>query len=464
MRMIEKLMPVAYRLMLVAALTVVLGSNANVWAEGGDVAKLVALLSIPLIGLRFFRAWPLWKKIVLALIAGLIAGMIFGDAADAITPIGAFFLRLVSMLIVPMVFSTVIVGAASAGDVHRLGRLGRKTVLLYLLTTTLSLAIGISLAFLLQPGVGVELQPDAPAPFAETPSMVDAALRCIPENIIAAFAEGNILQILTAAILFGFSLSLAGFKAKPIEKFFEAFSEVMFKMTTLVLQAAPYAVFALIASAAGKYGLDVLLPLVKLIVVIYLAYLLHAAVVYGVLLNFWGRTSPTRFFKGMFEAVTVAFSSSSTSATLPITMHCAQEHLGVSRNVASFVLPFGANINLDGTTLYHGVCALFVAQVYGIDLTFEQYAAIILTALFASIGTAGVPGAGLMTLPLILQQARLPLEGIALVAGIDRILDMARSSINVMGDACISVVVAQSEGELIPPQASEHLAEIPPRP
>ena len=145
-------------------------------------------------------------------------------------------------------------------------------------------------------------------------------------------------------------------------------------------------------------------------------------------------------------------------------MHCAQEHLGVSRNVASFVLPFGANINLDGTTLYHGVCALFVAQVYGIDLTFEQYAAIILTALFASIGTAGVPGAGLMTLPLILRQARLPLEGIALVAGIDRILDMARSSINVMGDACVSVVVAESEGELIPPQASEHLAEIPPRP
>ena len=448
----KHLVPVLYRLLLIVVLTFVIGSTEKVMRDAGEMTKIAVLLAIPFLGFLSCRNAILWKRIVIGLVAGLFAGMIFGEAATMIKPVGTLFLRLVSMLIVPLVFSTVIIGAASAGNVQRLGRLGRKTVLLYLLTTTLSLLIGVSLAYMLQPGVGVELQPDAQAAPTETPPLVDTLLNVVPTNIIAAFAEGNILQILIVAILFGVSLSLAGFKGKPVEKFFEAFAEIMFKMTSLVLDFAPYAVFALLASVSGQYGLDVLLPLFKLIAVMYLGYLMQALVVYGTLLHIWGHLSLSRFFKGIFEAVTVAFSTSSSSATLPITMHCAEEHLGVSRNVTSFVLPFGANINLDGTTLYHGVCALFVAQVYGIELNVEQYAAIILTALFASIGTAGIPGAGLMTLPIILHQARLPIEGIALIAGVDRILDMARSTINVLGDTCVSVVVAESEGEMAAPE------------
>jgi Na+/H+-dicarboxylate symporter len=250
----------------------------------------------------------------------------------------------------------------------------------------------------------------------------------------------------------GVSISLAGEKARSVLSFFDALAEVMFKMTGIIMDFAPYGVYALIVAVAGEFGLDVLLPLGKVILLVYVGCLLHAVLVYGSLVRIWGGLNPVRFFKGIMDAMMVAFTTTSSSATLPVTMRCAEKNLGVSRDVASFVLPLGATINMDGTALYQGVCAIFVAQVYGIDLSAGQFIMIIITSTLASIGTAGVPGAGLIMLTLVLQQVGLPLEGIALIAGVDRLLDMARTCINVTGDSCVAALVAKSEGELDPPE------------
>jgi Na+/H+-dicarboxylate symporter len=376
---------------------------------------------------------------------------VFGEAAAAIKPVGTLFIRLIRMLIIPLVFSTLAVGASSAGDIQRLGRIGGKTIGLYLITTAIAITIGLALGIIFQPGLGIELQADLTAQSREAPGLVDTLLNIIPQNPIAALAEGQILQIIAFALFTGICISLAGIRAKPVVKFFDAFSEVMFTMTGLIMDFAPYGVFALIAAVAGQYGLEVLLPLAKVIVLVYIGCIIHAFMVYGTMVRVWARLNPIRFFKGIFDAMVVAFTTTSSSATLPVTMRCAQENLGVSKDVASFVLPLGATVNMDGTALYQGVCALFVAQVYGITLSPGQYLTIILTATLASIGTAGVPGAGLIMLTLVLQQVGLPLEGVALIAGVDRILDMARTCINVTGDSCVAAVVAESEHELNPP-------------
>lgn len=446
---------IVYRLILVVALTLVIAAGVGAFAQGEidvtQLGKIFVMLVIPFVGFLFIRELTLWQKIFIALIAGLIVGMIAGEAAVAIKPVGSLFINLIKMLIVPLVFSTLVVGAASTGDIQRLGRIGGKTIGLYLITTAVAITIGLALATVFQPGSGVTLQADLVAKSGEAPGLTDTLLNIIPTNPIAALAEGKILQVIAFALFTGICISLAGSRAKPVLKFFDAFSEVMFKMTGIIMDYAPYGVFALIAAVAGQYGLDVLLPLARVIILVYVGCIIHAFVVYGTLVKIWARLNPIRFFKGIFDAMMVAFTTTSSSATLPVTMRCAQENLGVSNDVASFVLPLGATINMDGTALYQGVCALFVAQVYGIDLGPAQYITIIITATLASIGTAGVPGAGLIMLTLVLQQVGLPLEGVALIAGVDRILDMARTSINVTGDSCVAAVVAQTENELNPP-------------
>ena len=294
-------------------------------------------------------------------------------------------------------------------------------------------------------GLGADLSGfQVPTP----PKTAEVIIGLFPRNPVAAMASANMLQIIVFALFLGISAVFAGEKGKPLINFMDSLADAMYKMTGLVMKLAPYGVFALIAATVARYGVSVLAPFGKVIFAVYLGCIIHAALVYSGLLTVWARVSPIRFFDGVKEATLTAFVTRSSSATLPITMRVTQENIGVSEKISSFVLPLGATINMDGTALYQGVCALFVAQAFGIELSIGAQLGILLTATLASIGTAGVPGAGLIMLTLVLTQAGLPVEGVALIAGIDAVLDMARTAINVTGDAAVATIVAKTEGEL----------------
>lgn len=396
-------------------------------------------------------AWsriPLWQKIVGGLILGLITGVVVGDAAQSLKPIGTLFINLIKMLIVPLVFVTLVTGIVSMDNIRKMGRIGLKTFFLYLLTTAVAITIGLGLGTILQPGAGVDLGGATAVAAKEAPSLVNTLLNIVTKNPFASLANGNILQVIFFAIILGVSISLIGEKGDPLKKIFISFSEVMYKMTAIIMELAPFGVFALMAWVSASYGLDVLISLGKIIFAVYLGAVLHMAITYAGGIALFAKLNPIRYFRGIVTAQTVAFTTTSSSATLPVTTQNVTENLGVSKPIASFVLPLGATINMDGTALYQGVAALFVAQAFGITLGFDQYITIILTATLASIGTAGVPGAGLIMLSLVLMSVGLPMEGVAIIAGIDRILDMARTSVNVTGDAMVSVLIAKGENEI----------------
>ncbi|MDO5101786.1 MAG: dicarboxylate/amino acid:cation symporter [Lautropia sp.] len=401
----------------------------------------------------FWTSLPLWQQIFIALAVGLVLGMGLnlagqGDVVMHIKPLGDLFIRGIKMLIVPLIFVSLVTGVASLKDLSTMGRLSMKTLLIYLATTAVAISIGLVLAILFRPGDGIDLAAAKAVEPKAAPTMVELLLGLVPTNPVEAFATANVLQIIVFAILFGAAIVLCGEKAAPVKRFFDSLAEVMYKLTAIVISFAPYGVFALMTWVAGSYGMDVLAPLAKVIVLAYVGSLLHALLVYGGLIRFVSKLNPVRYFQGSIEPVMVAFTSTSSSGTLPVTMMSAEKNLGVSRGVSSFVLPLGATINMDGTALYQGVCVMFIAQAYGVDLSTGQYLTIVMTATLASIGTAGVPGAGLIMLSLVLASVGLPLEGVAIIAGIDRILDMARTALNVAGDCAVSVVVAKSEGEL----------------
>lgn len=398
----------------------------------------------------FWTSLKLWQKIIIALILGVIVGGILGPTAEYIKPIGSLFINLIKMLIVPLIFSSLVVGICSMDDIKKMGRIGAKSFGIYLLTTAIAITIGLAVGTILQPGAGLNMQMPAELTVAkEAPSFIQTLLNMVPKNPVAAMSSGAVLQIIVFALMLGVAINLAGEKGKPVAVLFESFAEIMYKMTHMVMAFAPYGVFALMAWVAGKYGLEVLLPLATVIIGVYLGCILHVLLTLtggGIMLL--GRLNPVRYWRGIIDAQAVAFTTTSSSGTLPVTMECARTNLGVSRPISSFVLPLGATINMDGTALYQGVAALFVAQAFGIDLSTGQYITIILTSTLASIGSAGVPGAGLIMLSLVLTSVGLPLEGLAVIAGIDRILDMARTTVNVTGDLMVSVLVAKSEGEL----------------
>jgi len=394
------------------------------------------------------KKMKLWAKILIGLVAGLVAGIVLGPTAGYIKPVGTLFINAIKMLIVPLIFSSLVVGVISMKDPKKMGRIGLKTLALYLGSTAIAVTIGLTLGTFLHPGAGLNFEAVEQAAPQEAPSVVDTLVGLVPSNPIGAFASGSVLQIIVFSIFFGLAINLAGEKATPVAKFFEAFAEVMYKLTAIIMEMAPYGVFALMAWVSGEYGLSVLLPLLRVILGVYVGCLIHSLVTYGGAIALLGRLNPIQFFKGILDAQAVAFTTTSSSGTLPATLECTQKNLGVSRSVSSFVLPLGATINMDGTALYQGICALFVAQAYGVDLTFANYMTIVLTSTLASIGTAGVPGAGLVMLSLVLSSVGLPLEGVAMIAGIDRILDMARTTLNVTGDAMVSVLIAKSENEL----------------
>ena len=400
---------------------------------------------------------PLIWKISMGFIIGIALGFIIGPMAStsAITAnillpgldlIGKIFLSLLKMLIVPLVFSSIIMGAASIGDPKVLGRIGVKTVALYLSTTVVAIVFGLFLGNIIQPGLGLDIT-GASGDVKSGATIVETILNIFPSNPLMALVNGVMLQVIVFALFLGVSATLIGEKGKKFLEFNESLAEIMYKMTAIVMSFAPYGIFALIAVTAAKYGLAVLAPFAKVIFAVYLGCFLQAIVVYSGLVTLFTKKSPLWFFSGVKEAMLAAFVTRSSSGVLPISMANVQKNLGVSEKVSSFVLPLGATINMDGTALYQGVCALFVAQAFGIDLTFQAQIGILITATLASIGTAGVPGAGLIMLSMVLTSAGLPIEGIGLVAGIDAVLDMARTCINVTGDMCVSTVVAKSEGE-----------------
>ena len=390
---------------------------------------------------------PLIWQIGIGFILGIVAGAVFGEKVQIIDPIGKIFLTLLKMLIVPLVFSSLVVGAASIGDPRDLGRIGIKTIFFYLATTAVAITIGLLLGNFLQPGVGMAIGEGVAFKAPEAPSIKNVIMGIFPANPLKAAVDGNMLQIIVFALFLGVSAVLAGEKGKPFINFFDSLAETMYKLTGIVMKIAPYGVFALIAVTVSKYGMSVLAPFAKVILAVYVGCALQIILVYSGLIAVFVKKSPFWFLKGIREAGLTAFVTRSSSATLPITMRNTQENLGISEKVSSFVLPLGATINMDGTALYQGVCALFVAQAYGLSLGMGAQLSIILTATLASIGTAGVPGAGLIMLTLVLTAVGLPLEGVALVAGIDAVLDMARTAVNVIGDSCVATVVASTEGE-----------------
>lgn len=388
-------------------------------------------------------------KILIGLIAGIVVGLSMQNFQNItvvyIKPFGDMFIRLIMMVIVPLVLSSLVVGAASTGDIKKLGRMGGKTIAFYLGTTAIAVTIGVLLSNIFKPGRGLVLPVGAEYAGRQAPPLMDVILNIVPRNPIQAMAEGNMLQIIIFALFLGIAISLVGKKAAAVKSFFEGFAEIMYKITGLVMQVAPYGVFALIVPVVAANGPAVLLPLAKVIAVMYLATVVHALIVYTLVIKGFSKLTLPEFYKGILPAQVIAFSTCSSAATLPATIKCTEENLGVSKSTASFVLPLGATINMDGSAIYQGVAALFVAQVYALDLTLGQQLTIVLTGTLASIGAAGVPGAGLIILTMVLSSVGLPMEGIALIAGIDRVLDMARTTLNITGDATAAVFIDATE-------------------
>jgi Na+/H+-dicarboxylate symporter len=375
--------------------------------------------------------------------------------------VGELFLRGLRFIAVPIVLFSLIVGASSLNDLSKLSRIGGKTIAIYIATTGVAITVGLLLANLIQPGRFVSeetrdglvstygLEAEGKIQAAQAPDIWDTVLNIVPKNPFEAVAAGNMLQVVFAALLVGVCLTLIKKeKATPVIAFFDAMTDVVIKIVNLVLMLAPYAVFALIADKIADLGLDVLkaLAVYSLVVVLGLGVMVFA--IYPIGFRLLARVRYGRFYKAISPAQLLAFSSASSSATLPVTMECCEERLGIKEEVSAFVLPIGATINMDGTALYQGVAAVFIAQLYGLDLGVADQLTIVLTATLASIGTAGVPGVGMIMLVIVLQSVGLPLEGIAVILGVDRILDMCRTVCNITGDAMVCTLVASSENAI----------------
>lgn len=384
-------------------------------------------------------------QIVTAFVLAIIVGVIFGEQAKHVQPLGDLFLRLIKFIIVPLILSTIIVGVTSAGDVKKLGRLGGKTITYYLMTSFIAVSLGILAGYIFSPGTGANVTATEEVATNETESVVQTLLNIIPTNPIESLVNGDMLQIIFFAIFIGIGIIFIGKKGAPVAAFFESFAEIMYRITGIVMIVVPLGIFGLLAPIVGEHGMSVLLPLMKLIVAMLVTCIVHAGIVYSSAVKSFGKINPITFFKGIFPAAAVAFSTSSSAGTLPVTMKNTEENLGVSKETSSFVLPLGATINMDGTAIYQGIAVVFIAQYFDSTLTFAQIATVALIATLASIGTAGVPGAGMIMLTMVLVAVNLPLEGIALIAGVDRILDMMRTSVNIVGDASAAVIVDASE-------------------
>jgi Na+/H+-dicarboxylate symporter len=362
---------------------------------------------------------------------------------------GQIFVRSLQLMVVPLVFVSLVCGAASLSATDSIGRVAGKTVALYLFTTAVAISIALLLATIVQPGAGV-----APASLgtdfqpAEPTSIKDTLVSIIPTNPVGAMAEGKMLQIILFALLLGLALSRSGQAGRRLAGIFDDLNEALMKLITLLIKLAPIGVFCLMAELFATLGWSEITRLLQYFLTVVGALLIHVTLVYPALLMLLGRVSPVRFFGKMREPMLVAFSTASSGATLPVTLRTVEERVGVKNEVASFVVPLGATINMDGTAIMQGVATVFIAQLYGIELGMSQFLIVILTATMASVGTAGVPGVGMIMLVMVLEQVGLPLDGIVFILAVDRLLDMLRTSVNVAGDGMVATVVARSENDL----------------
>ncbi len=363
---------------------------------------------------------------------------------------GAIFISTLKMLVVPLVTFSLICGVCGLGDINKLGRVGLKSFLLFLLTTALAITLAMAVASLVGPGKGFELTADATSSFTapEAPPLGQVIINLVPSNPIAAYAKGNMLQIIFFTIIFGISILMLGERGKPLIDIAERMNDVMMQVVNIVMHVAPYGVFALMARTFSQQGLDLIIPMMSYFATVALVLVLHLTGTLMLVLKLLARVNIFTFLKKMRAAQVFAFSTSSSNATIPVTLSTVENRLGVDNSTASFVVPFGATINMDGTAIMQGVATVFIANVYGIELGLMGYLTVVLMAVLASIGTAGVPGVGLIMLAMVLNQVGLPIEGIALIVGVDRLLDMMRTAVNVTGDAVVTTIVARSENSL----------------
>jgi len=362
--------------------------------------------------------------------------------------VGKMFVNALKMLVVPLVLLSLIGGVTGIGDIRLLGRIGSKSFVLYMLTTAIAIAVAIAVAAGTGIGKGMTIESEAEFTGKEAPAISQVLIDIIPSNPINAMAQGEMLSIIFFAILVGISLLMVGEKAKRLIEGVETANEVMMKMVGIIMSIAPYAVFCLLAKAMADLGLDLLAQLVGYVIVLIAILLIHLFVTLQIILKVFSGLNPITFMQKMRNVQVFAFSTSSSNATIPVTLRTVTQRLGVDRSVASFTVPFGATINMDGTAIMQGVATVFIANIYGVDLGISGYLTVILMSVLASIGTAGVPGVGLIMLSMVFTQVGLPLEGIGLILGVDRLLDMVRTAVNVSGDGVVSSIVAKSEGKL----------------
>ncbi|MEJ6476105.1 dicarboxylate/amino acid:cation symporter [Pseudoalteromonas piscicida] len=412
----------------------------------------------------------LTARIMIGMVLGVALGFVFqailGDNKEILIPLGLFdlpvkgffvdglfhiggqiFIASLKMLVVPLVFISLVCGTCSLSDPKKLGRLGGKSIGLYLITTAIAITVAITLALLIAPGGGVEVPSTASFDAKQAPTLVQVIINMFPTNPIDAMASGNMLQIIVFALLFGIAMALSGDAGARLAAVFEDLNTVVLKLVTLLMNVAPYGVFCLMAKLFTTIDMGLIVELGKYFMVVLVALLIHAFINYPILFKLLTGLSPVVFLKKMKDACMFAFSTSSSSATMPVTLETATKKLGAHNSVASFTVPLGATINMDGTAIMQGVATVFIAQVFGVDLTLNDYLMVVLTATLASVGTAGVPGVGLIMLAMVLNQVGLPVEGIALIIGVDRLLDMTRTAVNVTGDCMVTCVVAKSENE-----------------
>ena len=406
------------------------------------------------------KAHRLTQQIIIAMLAGMVLGIILNQIGAVswlqifvidglLQVLGSVFVAALKMMVVPLVFVSLVVGVTALSDLSALGRIGVKALSLFLATTAIAVTIALTLAGIVGPGQGFDAG-SSTANFnsKEALPLTQVLIDLVPTNPVAAMAEGNMLQIIVFALLFGVAITMSGARGKHVLNLFTDLDAVIMRMVEWIMLLAPYGVFALITRTFATQGLDLLLPLAAYFLTLTAALAIQMFGVYPLLLRLLGALNPITFLKKMRDPAAFAFSTASSGATIPVTLHTVEHKMGVKNSIASFIVPMGATINMDGTAMMQGVATVFIANVYGIDLSMTDYLLVVLTATLASVGTAAVPGAGLVTLTMVLGQVGLPVEGIALIIGVDRLLDMMRTTVNVTGDCVVSCIVAKSENAL----------------
>ena len=400
--------------------------------------------------LRFWFGSPLWQRVIGALVLGIVIGLAWGPGAESIKWIGDFFIKSIKMLVVPLIFFSIVSGVASIGDLRKLGAVGWRALVLFLATSQIAVWLGMALGTFFMPGAGIDTSTiqRAPVPVPSSTSAVDMVLSIVPANPVQVMAEGQVLPLIVFALLMGVGIVMAKDEGGPVARVFDSGAVVMQKVTAIVMELTPFGVFALMAWVAGTMGNGALVALAKLVVLNYVGCLLIILGMYSLMIKLLARLPVVAFFRGIADAMVVAYSTASSNATLPVTLRCAQRNLGVSRPTSSFIVSLGATINMDGTAMYLGLATLFGAQLFGVHLAFGDYVLISVLATLGSVGAAGIPGAGLIMMTLVFSAVGVPLETIAFVAGVDRIMDMMRTATNVTGDSAVTATVAVLTGEI----------------